>query len=127
VVVLESGDPGFKHDYAKAVELFRRLVALGPEQSRYYDQARRNLDDIVQPSISMIEGGTFLPGSQQEVIVPWRNVQELELTVTAVDLTRDVDAAESRRHGLVQALKTEGKPVLRRWKEPTGDSGEHTP
>ncbi|MCU1244166.1 MAG: Large extracellular alpha-helical protein [Acidobacteria bacterium] len=127
VIVLESGDPGFKHDYAKAVELFLRIVALGAEQTRFYEQAKRSVDDILQPSVSAMVPGNFLPGSEQEVIVPWRNLKEVELTVTAVDLTRDVDPALSHRVGWAQAIKTEGRPVIRRWKVQTSDIGDHTP
>jgi uncharacterized protein YfaS (alpha-2-macroglobulin family) len=127
VIVLESGDPGFQHDYAKAVELFQRLLALGAEETRFYDQAKQRVNDILQPSVSAIVPGNFLPGSEQEVIVPWRNVREVELTVTAVDLTRDVDPALSHRVGWAQAIKTEGRPVIRRWKVSTSDTGDHTP
>ena len=113
-------------DYTKALELYRRLLREFAEgQSGYRDDAQNAIDEILRPAVSVYATGTFLPESEQEIHLGWRNVRQIELTVQSVDLTRHARGAVSRNW--MHEISGEGQPVVRRWTYQTNDTGEHVP
>ncbi len=127
VVVLDNGESGFRKDYLKALELLRRIVAeYQPGESPLREQALSQIDQITLPAVGVYAGATFLPSSEQQVVLTWRNVTSIELTLAAVDLTRDVRPGRNLDHW-IDHLQREREPVLRRWTFETGDKGEHIP
>ncbi|HEX6088316.1 MAG TPA: alpha-2-macroglobulin family protein [Thermoanaerobaculia bacterium] len=113
-------------DYNKALELYRRLLReFAPGQSAYRDDAQRAIDEILRAAVSVFATGTFLPESEQEIHLGWRNVQQIELAVQSVDLTKHARGAVSRNW--MHEVSAEGQPVVRRWTYETNDTGEHVP
>ena len=113
-------------DYAKAIEIYRRIIAEFPAgATRYGENARRRIAEIVEPSVGVHAGGTFLPESEQEVVVTWRNVKAIRLALYSVDLTKDVRFEERRQW--TDAIVVEGRKPLRQWTFETNDPGEHKP
>ena len=111
-------------DFVKALGYFRRLLSeFKPDETRWYEAAKQNVETITAPTLHVGAAGTFLPDSEQQVLVSWRNVKEIRLALTAVDLTRDVDYREDRQW--FESIRTEGKPVVRTWELKTNDTGEH--
>jgi uncharacterized protein YfaS (alpha-2-macroglobulin family) len=128
VIVLDNGDTTIRKDYPKALELFRRLVTeFKREETKYYDQARSAIAEIETPAVSLLTESTFLPDSEQEVVMEWRNSKQVELTVSKVDLTKDVQPDPENRSELAD-LPDRGAPVvIRRWTFTTNDHGDHAP
>ncbi|HYC87777.1 MAG TPA: alpha-2-macroglobulin family protein [Thermoanaerobaculia bacterium] len=121
MLAANSGD-----DYKRALELYRRLLReLAPGQSGYRDDAESAIDEILRSAVSVFATGTFLPESEQEIHLGWRNVKQIELTVQSVDLTKHARGGVSRNW--MQDLPVEGQPVVRRWTYQTNDTGEHIP
>lgn len=113
-------------DYPKALELFRRLVnEYARGESPFRDDAQAAIRAILEPSVGVHAGGTFLPESEQQVLLTWRNVGQVELTLHAVDLTRD--ARPDRNQQWTDTIPLQGRPVVRRWTYDTKDTGEHVP
>lgn len=113
-------------DYARAVEIYRRLVAEYPgNASRFTETARRAIAEILEPAVGVHAGGTFLPESEQEVFLTWRNVKSVRLALISVDLTKDARFDDQRQWA--DAIATAGRPVVRQWTYDTNDTGGHQP
>lgn len=112
-------------DFVKALEIYRRIAELPAGTSRFGEQAKRAIAEILQPSVGVHVGGTFLPESEQEVFLNWRNVKSVRLALVSVDLTRDARHGDRRRWP--SDIATEGRPVVRQWTVDTNDTGEHRP
>ena len=111
----------------KALELYRRLIAEHTKsESEWVDDARA-WQSTRSPATSVDVGTpqTFLPDSEQEILLAWRNTKQIELTLYAVDLTRD--ARWEDRRNWIDTIAVEGKPVVRRWTYDTNDAGDHRP
>src|SRR5688572_19275195 len=84
-VVVEDGEVQRRADYPRAIELYRRLLTeLAKGESPYRDNAQHAIDEIINPTVGVSVAGTFLPDSEQEVLLTWRNVKRIELTLTSV-------------------------------------------
>ncbi|HVR39097.1 MAG TPA: alpha-2-macroglobulin family protein, partial [Thermoanaerobaculia bacterium] len=125
VVVLENGEAARKHEYLKALELFKRIrEEFKPSETRYYDQAKAAIEEIVLPAVTVSVGSNFLPRSEQEFVLSWRNVPKIELAITQIDLVRD---AKPRVGKLWVNDLCDIRTPLRRWSFDTKDTGEHEP
>jgi len=113
-------------NYVKALQLYRRINSeYTAPTSKYYDSVRRAIEQITGPSVGVHVGGTFDPKSEQEVVLSWRNVKNVEFTLVSVDLTKDV--RYDQRHPFTERIAYEKQPVVRKWSYATNDAGEHMP
>ncbi|MFL6244656.1 MAG: MG2 domain-containing protein, partial [Thermoanaerobaculia bacterium] len=113
-------------DYPKALELYRRLIAEHTKsESEFVDDAQRAIQEITSVSVAIGSAQTFIPDSEQEILISWRNTKKVELTAYATDLTRDADWQD--RTNWVDTIQVTGKPVARRWTYDTNDTGEYRP
>ena len=122
-IVVDGGQAVMKPDNVKALALYRRIVGeFARNETRYYDQARRAIATIESPSLSVFAMETFLPKSEQEVRLTWRNVGAVDFAVSAIDLT--TDARVNSRMNWISQLPSTGRSV-RRWTFRTNDRGDH--
>jgi alpha-2-macroglobulin len=113
-------------DFAKAIEIYRRIIAEYPAgATRYAENARRAIAEIVEPAVGVHVGGTFLPDAEQEVLLTWRNTKAVRLALYSVDLTKDARLDERRQW--FETIAVEGRPVVRQWTYETNDTGAHVP
>ncbi|MEO6487612.1 MAG: MG2 domain-containing protein, partial [Thermoanaerobaculia bacterium] len=125
-VVLDDGRTVFQPDFTKALALYRRITSEYTRgQTRYYDQAAAAIQSIVAPSVVLMVEGTFLPRSEQEVVLSWRNVEDVELTITPVDLMNDTGMDANR--SWEERIRTGTRAAMRRWTFRTNDRGNHVP
>ena len=83
-----EGELAWRQDYNKALELFRRITSTFKEsESKRYAAAQAAINTITQASLGLMISQTFLPESEQEVLLSTRNVKGVELTIVPVDLT----------------------------------------
>jgi len=117
---------GADADYKKALAYYRRIVEeFERGQTPFHDQARQAIREIANPSVGVQVAGTFLPDSEQEVYLTWRNVKQVELTLYGLDLTKE--ARLDRKEHWTSSVAVEGRPVVRRWTYDTNDTGAHQP
>jgi uncharacterized protein YfaS (alpha-2-macroglobulin family) len=113
-------------DYPKALELYRRLIAEhSKSESEFVDDAERAIREITETSVEVGTPQTFLPDSEQEILLGWRNAKQIELTFYKVDLTRD--AQWDQQENWIETISPVGRPVERRWTYDTNDAGDHRP
>ncbi|HYO75893.1 MAG TPA: MG2 domain-containing protein, partial [Thermoanaerobaculia bacterium] len=106
-------------DYAKALALFRRLRAeFTDTTSEFHDDAAAAIEQITKVSVDVTATATFVPDSEQELALTWRNAPKIELTLYSIDLTTDL-VRSAREHDWKQWIAYQNKPVVRRWTHET--------
>jgi alpha-2-macroglobulin len=130
--ITQVGDGQWKQepDYVKAVELFRRLMDEHQKgETRYYDQAKNQIDSITKPTVGVGISNVFLPESEIQFYLNWRNVKRIELAIYKVDLTRDVRFSEKNDHTnhWVQHIVTTGAERTKSWTKEVEDRGDYRP
>ncbi|HKS23984.1 MAG TPA: MG2 domain-containing protein [Thermoanaerobaculia bacterium] len=128
VIVVDGGGSGYRQDYVRALELYRRIVnEYGPRDSARYDVAKKAIEEITRRSVNVLVSSNFLPASEQQFILTWRNVKSIELAITAVDMVRDARPAANQPWKWEDVLNVEGQRVVRRWTFETNDRGDYAP
>ena len=130
--ITQLGDGQWKQepDYVKAVELFRRLMNEHQKgETRYYDQAKNQIDNITKPTVGVSVSNVFLPDSEIQFYLSWRNLKRIELALYKVGLTRDVSFADKNDHtnNWVQRIATTGAERIKVWSKETEDKGDYRP
>lgn len=91
VTYLDEGGWRIEPDYEAAVAMYRRILSEYKRgETRFWDQAQQRVNDITQPSVGLAVSNVFLPGSKTEFQLHWRNLGEIELSMSKVDLTADI-------------------------------------
>ena len=126
VEVLSTGEIEYQPDYARALEYYRRIVnEFTAAETQFHDEAAQAIRTITNPQVGLAVSGTFLPDSEQEIVVSWRNAKAIELAIYAVDLTADPDVKPNREW--TQDIRLGGKSAVRRWTFTLPDLGQHRP
>jgi uncharacterized protein YfaS (alpha-2-macroglobulin family) len=117
-------------DYPKALELFRRLVSeFDKGETRYWDQAQAQIQNITDPQVSVSVPNVFLPDSEIQYHLNWRNVKQVELALYPVGLNRDVKLAgpERERYVWLQSIQLDAQKKIKSWTHDTKDQGDYKP
>ncbi|MCF7838060.1 MAG: alpha-2-macroglobulin [Candidatus Marinimicrobia bacterium] len=116
-------------DYPAALALYRRLLHEFREgESRHWRQAKSRIEQITRKEISARVAHTFLPESEIELFLNWRNISELDLELALVNLPRDVALRGRDNTDWLAALEAEpGVKPVRKWQLDTEDTGAHEP
>jgi hypothetical protein len=130
VVPLKDGNWTQEPDYKRALELFRQLVKEFKEgETRYYDQAKQQISNITGVVLNVSVANVFLPDSEIQYALNWRNVKNIDLALYPVDLTRDVQMAgeDDRHNDWLQSIDLAGREKIHSWSRKTGDKGDYRP
>jgi hypothetical protein len=128
--LLENNQWVQEQNYVKALELFRRLLReFKKGESRYYDQAQQQIDNITRPTLSVTASNIFLPDSEIQTYLSWRNVRRIDFTLYRVELPRDVKFTDKDQgsSSWVQQVRTAGQERVKSWSKETGDKGDYKP
>ncbi len=129
-VPLKDGNWTQEADYKKGLELFRRFVKeFQKGESRYYESAQQQIKNITEPVVSVSVANVFLPDSEIQYVLNWRNVKRIDLALYPVDLTRDVQLAgqDERRNDWLQSIDLSGREEIKSWSYKTKDKGDYKP
>ena len=127
VVILKDGNWRSEPDYVRALELYRRLVQeFAKGETRYWDQAQNEIKQITDPQLNVMVSDFFVPGSEIQYALSWRNVKQIELALHAVDLNRDVKFGDDRQDWL-ENISLMGREALKSWTRNTEDKGDFKP
>ncbi len=126
LVPLENGGWTQQPDYTKALQLLRRLTSQYKKgETRYWEQAQSQIKDITGPQVGVNVQHVFLPGSEIQYVLTWRNVKRIDLALIPVDLNRDVALKE--KEDWLHSIDLAGMERLRSWSWKTSDQGDHKP
>jgi len=129
-VALEDGQWRQEPDYVKAVQLFRRLVKEHRKgETRYYDEANQQIVAITQPVIGITVSNIFLPDSEIQFYLSWRNLKKVDLALYKVDLSQDVRFSDGNAgsSNWMQQIDLVGREKVKSWEKETGDEGDYKP
>ena len=130
-VPLKDGNWTQEQDYVKALALFRRLVAeFQKGETRYWEQAQSQIRNITQVNLGVSVSHIFLPDSEVQYHLNWRNLKRVDLALYPVDLTKDVNLGTmdgNRRPSWLQTIDLAGREKVKTWEHDTKDKGEHRP
>ncbi|HXG66363.1 MAG TPA: alpha-2-macroglobulin family protein, partial [Blastocatellia bacterium] len=130
IVQLDNHQWRQEPDYVKALELFRRLInEYQKGETRYYDQARQQIENITKPSIALSVAHIFLPDSEIQFYLNWRNLKSIDMALYRVGLTRDVrfTRREESAGNWLQTIDLNGREKVKSWIKQTDDKGDHKP
>ncbi|MBO0857571.1 MAG: alpha-2-macroglobulin [Chloracidobacterium sp.] len=129
-IPLDNGGWRQEHDYVKALELFRRLVTeYSKGETRYYDQAQQQIENITKPVVGVSVTNVFLPDSEIQINLNWRNVNQAALAIYPVNLPRDArfEGKSSGQGNWIQRIDLSGSKKLREWNKDIADKGDYQP
>ncbi|MBI4325878.1 MAG: alpha-2-macroglobulin [Chloroflexi bacterium] len=129
-VLTEDGQARQEPDYVQALELFRRLIReFNKGETRYYDQAAAQIKNMTAPTLEVAVENVFLPQSEIQFHLNWRNVPRIDLALYAVDLTRHVklQGQETGSGDWIRKINLAGREKLRSWAKETADKGDFRP
>ncbi len=130
MVPLKTGGWTREQDFPKALELFRRLVKeFKKGESQFWESAQQQIKNITDPQLNVAAGNFFLPDSEIQFGLSWRNVPRVEFALYPVDLTRDVNlAGEGDKHNdWLQSIDLSGRETVKTWSRETQDTGKYRP
>ena len=127
--IRENGQWYNEPDYTRAVELLRRLLRdYSKGETRYYDQARRQLQEITGPKIGIGVASVFLPDSEIQFHLNWRNVHSIRLELYPIDLVDEVSLhLETKQVNWIDTIHVQGRPTLKTWARPVENESDHQP
>jgi uncharacterized protein YfaS (alpha-2-macroglobulin family) len=131
---LENGSLILEPNYVKALTGFQKLLKeFEKGETRYYEDARRAIESISNPSLSVSVANIFLPNSKIQYFVHWRNIDRIDFSLVAIDLSQDIqctnkDPATGRFGSAertsftptnwIQEIDTAGKQKVKSWSQP---------
>ncbi len=130
IVPLEDGQWRQEPDYVKGLELFQRLVnEYRKGETRYYDQAQQQIKTITSPALGVMVPNIFLPDSEIQFHLNWRNIQRIELALFKVDLTHDVRFSEkdSSESSWIQSIALIESALVKAWSKEIENKGDYKP
>ena len=129
IVPLANGGWQYEPDYAKALEMFRRVVAeFKKGETRYWEQAQEQIKNITQPEVNVGVANIFLPDSEIQYQLNWRNVKEIHLALYATELNRDVQFSEQGAGpDWLRSIKVDSLEKIKTWTRTVEDKGDYKP
>ncbi len=113
-------------DYVKALELFRRLVTeFAKGETRYWEQAQSQIGGITNPQLNVSLQHIFLPDSEIQYFLNWRNLKRIELVLYPVELNRDVKLHDQTHW--IHTIDTSRLEKIKSWSKETNDKGDYKP
>ncbi len=125
----KNGGVAWKPDYRKAVELYRRFLREFKQgETPYWREAKRRIEAVTGRQLSVSVARTFLPRSEIQYALNWRNVRTVRLSLHPVNLVRDARLDDGTgTSNWLQGINLESTETLRAWTFETGDTGDHVP
>jgi uncharacterized protein YfaS (alpha-2-macroglobulin family) len=126
----KNGNWSSQPDYVKALALFRRFVGeFQKGESRYWEQAQNEIQNITAPQVNVGVANVFLPDSEIQYSLNWRNVKHIHLALYPVDLTRAVNfPAESKeQRQWLETIDLGALEKIKSWTRDTHDAGIYQP
>jgi uncharacterized protein YfaS (alpha-2-macroglobulin family)/tetratricopeptide (TPR) repeat protein len=130
VVRQAEGGWTLRPDYVKALELYRRLMKeFDQGETSYWQQAQQQIKFITDPTLNVSVANVFLPDSEMQYTLNWRNVKQIEVAIYAVDLTKDVKLSgqDDRNENWLESIDLAGREKVKSWSRDTKDKGDYMP
>jgi alpha-2-macroglobulin len=117
-----------EQDFVKALQLFRRITSEYQKgETRYFDLAGQQIANIIKPAVGVGVSNIFLPNSEIQFYLNWRNTKRIELTLYKVDLTRDIKFTDKNEGTGSWLQRLNASQSIKNWAKETNDKGDYKP
>ncbi|EEF58488.1 MG2 domain-containing protein [Pedosphaera parvula] len=130
IILLKDGNWSQEPDYHKALALFQKITSEFKQgETRYWEQAQQQIKGIIDPQLSVGVGNIFLPDSEIQYSLNWRNIKHLDLALYPVSLPDDVkfEARDDQHPDWLHAINLGGREKIKSWSRETNDKGDYKP
>ena len=124
----EEGQWRVEPDLVRALALYRELEQQYAQgESRYVDDARRRIEQILAEELALGVESAFLPDSEVGFHLQTRNLGRVDLALYPVDLAREprFENPDRSTHEFLEALDVAGRTPLWARSQETHDDGRH--
>jgi hypothetical protein len=128
--LLENGQWIQEPDYVRALEHFQRLLReFTKGETRFYDPAKQQIENITKPIVGVYVSNFFLPKSEVQYSLSWRNIKQVQLNLYRVDLTRDPRFTDRQGNinNWINDLDLAAAEKVKSWTKDTEDKGDYKP
>jgi uncharacterized protein YfaS (alpha-2-macroglobulin family) len=129
--IIANDDGSFRQEvnYVKALDLFKRVTTeFRKGETRYYDQAKSQIENIVTPQLAVGVSNVFLPGSEIQFYANWRNLKKIDYAIYKVNLPNDskfVDESDGSQW--MQRFALDGRQPFKTISRDGKDKGDYRP
>jgi uncharacterized protein YfaS (alpha-2-macroglobulin family) len=126
----KDGNWTSRPDYVKALALYRQLIDNFTQgESQYWNGAQNRIQEITAPQISVYVGNIFLPDSEIQYSLNWRNVKRIELALYPVDLNKAVELPDDseRQQSWLETINLGKLKASKTWTRKVQDAGDYAP
>ena len=122
----ENGTWRWTPDFVEAVRGYRQLLAeFKKGETPWYDNARERIAEITGAVVNVHVDRFFLPESEMQFRLGWRNVERIRLSLHQVDLLRDVEFGDRWPTEWLDCLQLDRRAAHKTWTYETKDDGTH--
>ncbi len=118
LTVADNGDWGVAPDFEAAMQVYRDYLRLFDKgDAAYYDAVKNKMDQWIRKEVQVQVGSVFLPGSQIEFALNYRNQSRIQLELYPVSLNGRVDLSPDNTSGYewVSKIDVAGIEAIRSW------------
>lgn len=126
----DDGQPIQTIDYAGALKLYRQIVTeFKKGETRYFDQAQQRIQEITRANLQISVSSFFLPDSETQFYLNYRNVTQIDFNLYKVDLTEHVKFVDGNlaSNGWLQQINLDGREKVKSWTKKVEDKGDYKP
>ncbi len=129
IVVMKNGRKRQDGDFVKALAMYRRLIKeFQKGETRHFDTAQRKIENITKPVLNFYVPHVFVPGSEVQLKLNWRNIADVGFSLYPVDFTHDVSfQKDSSAYNWIHQINLRLKKKYTSWSVDTEDNGKHKP
>lgn len=115
----ENGETRMEPDHVKALTVFKRLIKAFPgQQSRYSESAKNFVNEIEEPSLQVTVSNAFLPDSEIQYHLEWKNLLDLQCSLYEVDLSRDIHFKTGKNSEWAKSISLDQAKKVTSWQIP---------
>ena len=128
LVRYENGSYRFMPDYVAAAKYYQQIIdQYKSGQTRYYENAKRNIENITTTRFDINVANTFLPGSEIQFNLSWRNLDEVNFKLYKVEPGNSLKHTQYLKDEWLNALDLTQVEIVKTWDRKLEGSEEHIP
>jgi len=124
----ENGNWSRQPDFVRALEVYGQfLKEFKKGENEHFDEVEQRVKNITNTELWINVHDVFLPDSEIQFTLDWRNIKQVALSIYSVDLTKDfkVGPQSRREETWLEAISLGDKKSQLSWTVDTKDDGAH--
>ncbi|MBI4854816.1 MAG: alpha-2-macroglobulin [Acidobacteria bacterium] len=130
VIFSEDGQASYQIDFVGALKLYRQIVSEYEKgETHYFDQAQQRISEITRAYIQLGVSNFFLPDSEIQFSLSYRNITKIDLSFYKVDLTEHVRFTNPNTNSgsWLHQISLEGREKVKSWTKIVENKADYKP